>query len=502
MLDSMRKRQNNFIFTFIILAVVAVMGFYGVGQLTKQNGTGAGDAVAWVNGDIVTRRQFQQELDRRLYQYRSLLGGQFDEKFLDQFQIPQRTLNELVQYKLLAQQAEKMDIRVTDYELADFIRNLPYFQKDGKFDREAYEKLPNRGVEEAGQRERLQIGKLQQYLSDRFGITPAELKRAYDIRETKVDLEYAKIDLNDLAKKQKVSPKAVEEFVAKNETEIKAYYDAHQKDFSDPAAVSLRQIRVGIPYQATPAQKEEARKKVDAIAKELKPDTFAAVAKAKSDDEYAKKGGDLGWVNRGTLESALETAIDRLEVGAVSEPIETTFGYFILKVEKKRDANAHPLADVKTKIAEKLVAEKSTKEFVEGKKKEWEALLAQGKPLNAELKKLGIEVKKTGPFAVTQGQVPNIGSADSIVDAVLELTKEAPVGKKLIPVQEQYYYVKLLSVEYPKAADFAKNQEMVEKSLVTAYGSELMKDWVGKLEKAATIKISLPQGKLTSLESE
>jgi peptidyl-prolyl cis-trans isomerase D len=491
MLDSIRKQQNNLLYSLIILAVVAVMGFYGIGQLASPK-TGGGDAAAWVNGDIITRREFQEELDRRLYQYRAMLGGQFDEKFLEQFQVPQRTLNELIQFKLLSQQASKMDIAVTDYELADHIRTLPYLQKDGKFDAEAYNKIPNRGLEEESQREQLKVMKFQNYLSQRFQFTPSELRKAYDVKETKVDLSYAKIDFADLAKKQKPSSGQVDDFLKASTKDIETYYNAHKKDFSEPAGVFLRQIRVSIPYQAAATQKEDARKKIDAVAKEVKADNFAQIAKTKSDDEYAKKGGEVGWVNRGTLETALETALNRLEAGQVSEPIETTFGYFILKVEKKRDAVAHSLSDVKRTIAEKLVAEKSVKSFAEQKKKEWEAMLASGKPLDAELKKFGIETKKTGPFSIAQGNIPNIGSVDSVMAGVLQLNKENPLPKTLFPAQEQYYYVKLLTVDYPKPADFPKNQETVEKNLATTYESEVVKDLVSRLEKSASIKIEIP----------
>lgn len=491
MLDSIRKRQSNLLYSLIILAVVAVMGFYGIGQLagTKSSGN---DAAAWVNGDVITRREFQDELDRRLYQYRALLGGQFDEKFLEQFQIPQRTLNELIQFKLLSQQASKMDIAVTDYELADHIRSLPYLQKDGKFDAEAYNKIPNRGQEEEAQREQLKVTKFQNYLNQRFQFTPTELKKAYDVKETKVDLSYAKIDFNELAKKQKPSASQVEDFIKRSGAEIETYYNTHKKEFSDSAGVFLRQIRVSIPYQATPVQKEEARKKIEAVAKEVKPDNFAQIAKTKSDDEYAKKGGEVGWVNRGTLEAALESALGRLEAGQVSEPVETTFGYFILKVEKKRDAVVHPLADVKKTIAEKLVNEKTSKDFAEQKRKEWDALLASGKPLDAELKKVGIEVKKTGPFSIAQGNIPSIGQAEAVLAGVLELDRANPLPKKLLPAQEQFYYVKLLSVDYPKPTDFPKNQESVEKNMATNYESEVFKDMISRLEKSATIKIEIP----------
>jgi len=492
MLDSMRKNQSNLIYTGIILAVVVVMGFYGVGQMGKNSGGGSGVA-AWVNGDAITVSEYKQALERKTYQFKSMLGGQFDEKFLAQFRIPQRTLSELVQSKLISQQAYKMGIIVPDFELADVIRTAPYFQKDGKFDAELYAKIPNRSEMEEMQREAMQVGKFKTYISDRIRPTPAELQTSFALKETKVDLQFAKIDLKALAKKQKPSAKDLETFLKKTpDSEFEAYFAAHKKDFTTPAGIQIKQIRVGIPYQATAAQKAEARKKVDAIAKEVTTSNFSEIAKAKSDDEYAKKGGEVGWVNRGTLEPSLETAIEKLTVGSVSAPIETTFGYFIVQLDKKRDPVSKTLAEVKKEIEPKLFAEKNEKEFIDGTLASWNKILADGKSLEPELKKAGVELKKTGPFSVAQGQIPTIGAADPLIDALFELSKSSPTGKKLYAYQDQLYYLKLNSIEFAKPADFAKNQDSIEKGLENSIQTEILNQWAVALQKSAQIKTEPP----------
>ena len=212
------------------------------------------------------------------------------------------------------------------------------------------------------------------------------------------------------------------------------------------------------------------------------------MAKKHSDDEFAKKGGQVGWVVRGTLEPPLEAALDKLEVGQISPPVETNFGYFLLQVTKKKDTVTHPFETVKTSIAEKLGEEKYKKDFAEATKGDWEEMLAQGKPLDKELKKYRVEVKKTGPFSIGQGYIPNIGQSDTLMDAVFKLSPKNRIPKNLYYHQNHYYYVKLESVERPKKGDFAKNREAVEKSLGTALQSALMSQWVASLRKNSTIK--------------
>jgi peptidyl-prolyl cis-trans isomerase D len=381
---------------------------------------------------------------------------------------------------------------VPDQELADYIRSLPYYQKDGKFNSEMYAKVPNPGIEETRQRERLQLAKFRNYLIERIRLTPAESRQAFELKETKVDLEFAKIDFNQLASAEKPSAKEVADFTkTAKETDFSQYYDAHKKEFTDKAKVHLKQIRVGVPYQAKAEQKAEAKKKIVEIAKLVTPDTFAKIAQEKSDDEYAKKGGDAGWIARGTLEPTLESAIDALQPGQVSQPIETPFGYFVLLATESKPETVHTLDEVKPKIAEKLVAEQKQKTFADARKAEWEKVLAEGKPLEPELKKFKVEMKKTGPFSIGQGSIPSIGAAEPIVDAVFNLTLKDPVAKKLLPFGGAYYYVKLKSVDRPKQTEYVKNRESVERDVETQLQTELLTKWVANLEKSATIKTDL-----------
>lgn len=495
MLDSMRKRKENFFYSFIILAVVIVMGFFGVSKMQGLSNTSGDGAAAWVNGEAITQREFRQMLEYKLMQYQQMLGAQYDEKLLNALQVPQKTLEELIQYKLLSQQAKTLGIRVPDFELADSIRTSPQFQKDGKFDAESYSKLPNRGIEEKQRRERLATIKLQNYLADRIRMTPQELKTAILLKDTTVNLEYAKIDLGALAPKSPATPAELEAFLKETqEADLKAHYEGHKKEFTEKAQARIRQIRVGVPFKATDQVKANAKKSIEAIAKEVTTENFETVAKAKSDDEHAKKGGNVGWVTRGNLEKPLEDALDKLTVNQVSAPVETTYGFFILQLLETKPEKVRPYEEVKTDIAQTLYKEKAKKTFTDKKLKEWEAVLAEGKPLDAELKKNKIETKKTGNFSLGQGYIPGVGQVDAMVDAVFALTKEKPIAKKLFFFQDSYYYVKLSSMELPKAAEFQKATDSTEKNIATSLQGELLTSWIKNLEKKSSIKMEMAMG--------
>ena len=490
MLEAIRRKKENLFYTLILVAIIFVMLFvYGSGKSSNTKGEGA--PVAWVNGESIGQREFQQVLQYRLSQYQQMLGAQYDEKLISAFKIPESTLKELIKYKLVSQQAKDKGILVSDEELADKIRSLPYYQKEGKFDSEQYLKLPNRGIEEGRLRGEIQTGRWQNYLIDRVRITPEAIKKDEIVTQAKIELGYAKIDFTALAPTMEPSEKELIEFTKTGASEVISYYESHLKEFTDPASVELRKIRIGIPFQASEAVKATAKKRAEEIQKEVTAANFEVIAKAKSDDEYAKKGGLAGWITRGTLEKSLEQAIDKLQLGEVSSLIETSFGYFVLKLENKREAKVQPLETVRNKITSKLITENAKSKWATEKRQGIEKLLADGKPIEAELKKWKIEVKKTGTFNLSEGNIPGIGQVDSILDGATQLSKAQPVSKKLFYFQEQYYFLKLISFESLKIADIGKNREATEKKMGSALQKALMESWQDNLEKKAVIQNEL-----------
>jgi peptidyl-prolyl cis-trans isomerase D len=488
MLDSIRKRKDSFFSVFIVALIAIVMMFYGGGNM---GGDSSGGNVASVNGDTISQQEFRQELSRRLYQYQAMLGNQYDENLLNALQIPQKTLEDLIQLKIFEQQSKKLDFCVPDIELVDHIRSLPFYQKDGKFSPEIYAKVENKGVEEKWRRDRLLISKTQNYFGDLILTTPAEIQNAHLLKNTKVELEFAKIDFKKMGHKTKPSQKDIDQAVKSNTAELKTHYEIHKKDFGKKGAYRFKQIRVGIPFQASEAKKKESKNKIESIAKKVTPANFSQVAKENSDDEYAKKGGVVGTVNEGTLEAPLEQALEKLTVNQVSSPIETSYGYYILLLEEKKPGSIPAFEDVKKQVAEKYLEEKNQSTATDGLKKAWNAQLASGKSIENELKKEKIALQKTGVFSLGQSYIPNIGQNEAILDAVFLLTKEKPFANKLYSIQGEDYFIKLKSIEYPKEKDLTKDLETTDKELATAYQSQVLGNYINNIEKKSKIKKDL-----------
>jgi peptidyl-prolyl cis-trans isomerase C len=134
---------------------------------------------------------------------------------------------------------------------------------------------------------------------------------------------------------------------AVTEADAKKIFDEKIAEVKPEQEIHVRHILV-----ATEAEAKE-------VAERLKKgEDFIALAKEKSKDSGAE-GGDLGFFTRGQMLKPFEDAAFALEVGQISEPVQTQFGWHIIKVEEKRDQALPTFEQVKDAIVSQLVQQKA-----------------------------------------------------------------------------------------------------------------------------------------------
>jgi len=143
------------------------------------------------------------------------------------------------------------------------------------------------------------------------------------------------------------------------EEDIAKFYRDNVAQFQVPEGVRARHILVAFPSQKPSAdEKAKAKEKAEDLNKQVraKGADFAALAQQNSDDPGSKdRGGDLGAFPRGLMIEPFEKAAFGANKGDIVGPVETQFGYHIIKVEDKIASRTLPLEQAREDIREHLV---------------------------------------------------------------------------------------------------------------------------------------------------
>jgi len=145
------------------------------------------------------------------------------------------------------------------------------------------------------------------------------------------------------------------------EEEISKFYNDNPQYFEQPETAKARHILIQTSETDTEEVLKEKKGKIDAIRTRLvgeKAEDFAAVAKETSEGPSSTDGGSLGEFGRGQMVPEFEQAVFSQEIGVISEPVKTQFGYHLIKVEEKNEGKKIPLDEVKDKISESLYEQK------------------------------------------------------------------------------------------------------------------------------------------------
>ncbi len=148
--------------------------------------------------------------------------------------------------------------------------------------------------------------------------------------------------------------------------DVERYYKLNANKFRSEDRVRLRHILLALPQAATPEEVQAATEKAMDLYKRIVAGAdFAELAREYSQGAGQADGGDIGWVSRGKLISGIEqVAFDKLSVGQVSTPFQTSMGVHIVKLEARESGTVLPLATVAPKIKEELQSKALEDRFV------------------------------------------------------------------------------------------------------------------------------------------
>ena len=443
MLSAIRDKTQG-IFAAVILILVGVpFLLWGINSYfdsdSKMNVAKAGDI-------DISQVKYRREIDR--------LRGRVEPATFDKPQFKQRILDSLIDRALLVHDAEAQGYRLSNARLAQTIRELPYFQREGHFDSALYEATLRRegmnvhefenGVREEGLAVQVQAG-----LSESGFVTRTDVAALARLLSQEREAAYAVISPDAVMPKGPVSGQEIEQYYSSHtelfqipeqvrveylrfsagdlntggqptEEELKKAYTEEAARFVTPEKRRASHILISLPAQTTDEQAKEALTKIQDIAKQARAGAdFGTLAKKYSTDGATSHGGgDLGEIRRGAIPKELEAAAFALKSGEISQPVRSTYGYHLIKLAALTPEKRKPFADVRKELMDVVRKRKGEEKFFELSEKFRNLVYEQPDSLVPAAKALGLPIQKSDWFTRAGG--PGIAANPKVAQAAFE----------------------------------------------------------------------------------
>ncbi len=460
---SARILIGGFLFVVCFMLVITLIpGVQDFGGIEGQAGL-----VARVGDQDITLREVD-EAARRMA--RQQFPRNLPQQLLPFFR--QQAAEQLVMRRAILAEARRLGLQVSDEEVRAELRSGGLGQilfPDGKFiGQEKYEGFVRQqtGVSvvdfERDLKESLLIRKLSGVVTGTAQVTPDDVSRELTRLNTQVRMEYAVLTTESVGKgirptetelkawfdanqqryqnanpeKRKARYVVVDSARVRDQVEVtredlQSFYNQRQEQYRMEESVDVRHILIKTP-EAGPDGKvdekgvAEAQAKAEGILQQLRKGAkFEEMARKHSEDPgSAEEGGLYKDIKKdGRLVAEFEQAAFALEPGKISDLVKTSYGFHILRVDKRQKAGLRTLDEVKDTIDPQVRSEKASKALENlSSKLERDA---RGSDLAAAAAANGLSVVTTDFFARTDS-LPGIGFAPQFMEAVFRATENAP----------------------------------------------------------------------------
>lgn len=304
--------------------------------------------LAIVNGEAILLSEFDRASEPVLEQFKRVtpLSEQTPARIKE---IKTKVLEQLIDDRLLTQEAKKQSIKVSKLEISDGVRRVKQrfadeaeFQKELRKEGIAYEQFEKRISDQIAV-----IKLIDQEIKAKIPTpTETEVKNLYEA-------------VNAIAHDKPIPAG----YKASELDDIKTLAKLLQHRFGE--RVRARHILIRVEPRATAADKAKAREKMVEVQKKLKKGTdFVELARQYSEDPGSKeRGGDLGYFTRGEMTPPFEKAAFGLEVGQMSDIVETDFGFHLIRVEEKKAASKFTFAEIQEDLKDFLFQQRASQKF-------------------------------------------------------------------------------------------------------------------------------------------
>jgi peptidyl-prolyl cis-trans isomerase D len=443
MYDLVHKHKR--IAQFIIALIALPFAFFGVDYYFRQSG-GVGE-VAKFDGGRITEAEFARAVRDQQENLRRNAQG-VDPAIFDNPEVRFNLLQQLLRERLVERKGADLHFQVSNAQVFERIAEDPRFREGDHFSLDVYKRLLNQsGVSEPGFEDSIRRQILAEAMVDpisRGGIVPKASALAFvSLVEQQREVEVASVDAGSFVKDVKIDDAQVKSFYDANAAlfktpeeakfeyviltqdallgqaavspdEVKAQYASAAKTYTQDEQRQAAHILIAVKPDATAADRAAAKKVADDVAAQAKanPAKFGELAKQYSQDPgSAAQGGDLGSNPRGTMVKSFDDAVFAMKPGDIVGPVESEFGWHVIRLVGVTPATTRPFDDVKAQIETDLKRQKAAQKFAAAADQFQNLVYEQADSLAPVGKALGLTVQTSPLVTRAQAQQIALGNA-------------------------------------------------------------------------------------------
>ena len=438
----------------LLVLIVPPFALFGIDYYFRD--TGSGGALARVGDIHVSDLEYSQALRQAQDRMREMMKDNPDPAMLNSPQLKESVLNDLIARKVALAHAYNSGMTVSTAELQKIIGGVQAFRDEsGRFSQTQYRQLLQgqgltpmafendvrmnvvleqlRGVT-AGSgfvpdsvvERLLKIGEQEREVSQ-VVFNPVDFRKQVKVSEADVE-KYYEEHKNEFQIPERVrleylilSPDVVEQAAKVSEDELKTYYQANIERYR--TAEERRASHILIPAAATASAEEKAAAKAQAedLLKQIRsaPGKFADLAKKFSKDPgSAEKGGDLGFFARGLMVKPFDSAVFSLKVGELAGPVETQYGYHIIRLDAVKAPQVTPFEAVRQQILDEVRKPKLGRAYAEATDSFNNLVYEQFDSLQPAADALKLTVQKSEWVSRTGGNPNPLFNNEKLLNAV------------------------------------------------------------------------------------
>jgi len=300
------------------------------------------------------------------------------------------------------QEAQKLKFLAPDAYIASVLGQIPSFQQDGAFSQQRYEAVLRQNSRTPAQfenelRQAFMLEAISSPISLATFPSTTSLTQLARLVAQQREISWADIPASAVTSEIKVTPADVERYYAANKAgftdpeEIRAeylvldnasvaagiavsdqavadYYAANAAKFGQPELRSASHILIVVDKNADAATRAQAKAKANELVQTLQktPQRFAELARTQSQDPgSAAQDGKLGSFGRGMMVKPFEDAVFSMKPNEIRGPVESDFGYHIIRLDGIEPAKTAPLSEVRTVVVDELRKQQAQKVFAD-----------------------------------------------------------------------------------------------------------------------------------------